>query len=151
MRITGLYAAIATLLIVILAMRVTLRRRAIGVGIGNGGDAVLARRVRAHANAAEYLPLALLLLLILELDQTQPMLLHVFGCLLIVARVLHAFGLVRSLARTRHRHRADLVHARGDGVAAALADTRYVDPDLIELNASVRPASCRRIAFRRAR
>jgi uncharacterized membrane protein YecN with MAPEG domain len=96
MRITGLYAAIATLLIVILAMRVTLRRRAIGVGIGNGGDAILARRVRAHANAAEYLPLALLLLLILELDQTQPMLLHVFGCLLIVARVLHAFGLSSS-------------------------------------------------------
>ena len=103
MRITGLYAAIAALLIVFLAVRVTLRRRAIGVGIGSGGDALLARRVRAHANAAEYLPLALLLLLILELNQTQPLLLHVFGCVLIVARMLHAFGLSTSPGLTPGR------------------------------------------------
>ena len=103
MRITGLYAAIAALLVVILAMRVTLRRRAVKVGIGNGGDAILARRVRAHANAAENLPLALLLLLILELNQTQPILLHVFGCVLIAARLFHAFGLSSSEGLTPGR------------------------------------------------
>ncbi|HSS06988.1 MAG TPA: MAPEG family protein [Rhodanobacteraceae bacterium] len=103
MRITGLYAAIAALLIVIFAVRVTLRRRAISVGIGNGGDAILARRVRVHANAAEYLPLALILLLILELNQTQPLLLHVFGCLLIVGRLLHAWGLSSSPGLTPGR------------------------------------------------
>ena len=93
MRITGFYAAIAALLIVIFAVRVTLRRRVLKVGIGNGGDAVLAQRIRVHANAAEYVPLALILLLILELNQTQPPLLHVFGCLLIAGRLLHAYGL----------------------------------------------------------
>ncbi len=93
MRITGLYAALAALLVVILGVRVTLRRRAARIGIGNGGDAVLALRVRAHGNAVENLPLALLLLLILELDQTQPILLHVFGCALIFARIAHAVGL----------------------------------------------------------
>ena len=103
MRITGLYAAIAALLIVIFAVRVTLRRRAISVGIGTGGDAILARRVRVHANAAEYLPLALILLLILELNQTQPLLLHVFGCLLIVGRLLHAWGLSSSAGLTPGR------------------------------------------------
>jgi len=103
MRITGLYAAIAALLIVVFAVRVTLRRRAISVGIGNGGDAILARRVRVHANAAEYLPLALILLLILELNQTQPLLLHVFGCLLIVGRLLHAWGLSSSPGLTPGR------------------------------------------------
>lgn len=103
MRITGLYAAIAALLIVVFAVRVTLRRRAISVGIGNGGDAILARRVRVHANAAEYLPLALILLLILELNQTQPLLLHVFGCLLIVGRLLHAWGLSSSAGLTPGR------------------------------------------------
>ncbi|HVV96212.1 MAG TPA: MAPEG family protein [Rhodanobacteraceae bacterium] len=96
MRITGVYAAIAALLIVILALRVSLRRRAARVGIGSGGDELLALRVRAHANAVEYVPLALLLMLILELDQTEPLLLHVFGCVLIVARLLHAFGLSTS-------------------------------------------------------
>ena len=67
---------------------------------------VLARRIRAHANAAEYVPLALLLLLILELNQTQPMLLHVFGCVLIAGRILHAiraFDVARRHAGTRHR------------------------------------------------
>jgi len=93
MRITGLYAAIVALIVVILAIRVTLRRRAIKVGIGNGGDAVLAQRIRVHANAAEYVPLALILLLILELNQTQPLLIHVFGCVLIAGRLLHAYGL----------------------------------------------------------
>jgi uncharacterized membrane protein YecN with MAPEG domain len=103
MRITGLYAAIVALMVVILAIRVTLRRRAVKVGIGNGGDAVLAQRIRVHANATEYVPLALLLLLILELNQTQPMLLHVFGCMLIVGRLLHAYGLSSSPALTPGR------------------------------------------------
>ena len=93
MRITGLYAAIAALIVIILSIRVTLRRRAVKVGIGNGGDAVLAQRIRVHANAAEYVPLALILLLILELNQTQPLLIHVFGCVLIAGRLLHAYGL----------------------------------------------------------
>jgi uncharacterized membrane protein YecN with MAPEG domain len=103
MRITGLYAAIAALLLVIFGMRISLRRRALGVGIGNGGDATLAQRIRVHANAAEYLPLAMLLLLILELNQTQPLLLHVFGCLLILGRLLHAFGLSSSPGLTPGR------------------------------------------------
>ena len=103
MRITGIYAALTALLIVILAVRVTLRRRALGIGIGSGGDALLARRIRVHANAAEYVPLALLLLLILELNQTVPLLLHLFGCTLIVGRLLHAFGLSSSPGLTPGR------------------------------------------------
>jgi uncharacterized membrane protein YecN with MAPEG domain len=103
MRITGLYAAILALIVVILAIRVTLRRRAVKVGIGNGGDAILAQRIRVHANAAEYVPLALILLLILELNQTQPLLLHVFGCLLIAGRLLHAYGLSSSAGLTPGR------------------------------------------------
>jgi len=91
------------LMVVVFAMRVSLRRRAVKVGIGNGGDAVLAQRIRVHANAAEYVPLALLLLLILELNQTQPLLLHVFGCVLIVGRLLHAYGLSSSPALTPGR------------------------------------------------
>jgi hypothetical protein len=103
MRITGIYAAITALLIVIFAVRVTLRRRALGIGIGSGGDAVLAQRIRVHANAAEYVPLALVLLLILELNQTRPLLLHVFGCLLVIGRLLHAFGLSSSPGLTPGR------------------------------------------------
>ena len=93
MRITGLYAAIAALLILILAVRVSLGRRSSKIGLGDGGDTFLARRIRVHGNAVEYVPLALVLLLVLELNQTQAVLLHVFGCILIAGRLIHAFGL----------------------------------------------------------
>ncbi len=96
MHITGIYVALATLLVLILAGRVSLGRGRAQVGLGDGGDHDLIKRIRAHANAVENLPLALLLLLMLELNQTQPLWLHVFGCVLIVGRILHAIGLSRS-------------------------------------------------------
>lgn len=103
MHITGIYAALATLLVLILAGRVSLRRGAARVGLGAGGDEDLLRRIRAHANAVENLPLALLLLLVLELDQTRPLWLHVFGCVLIVGRIAHAIGLSRSASESPGR------------------------------------------------
>lgn len=93
MHITGLYAAFGALLMFLLAARVMQLRHRHSVGLGAGGDESLARAIRAHANAVEYLPIALLLLLILELDQTRAWLLHVFGIVLIVGRILHAMGL----------------------------------------------------------
>lgn len=96
MRITAIYAALAALLVLVLAARVVIARNVRKVGFGDGGDRDLARRIRAHANALENLPLALLLLLLLELNQTQPVLLHGFGIVLIVARIAHAIGLSRS-------------------------------------------------------
>jgi uncharacterized membrane protein YecN with MAPEG domain len=96
MHITGIYVALATLLVLILAGRVSIGRGAAKVGIGDGGDPDLLLRIRAHANAVENLPLALLLLLMLELNQTQPLWLHVLGCLLIIGRIAHAIGISMS-------------------------------------------------------
>ena len=84
MHVTALYVALATLLVLILGVRVSLGRRRAKVGIGDGGDHDLSKRIRAHANALENVPLALLLLLMLELSQVRPLWLHVFGCLLIL-------------------------------------------------------------------
>lgn len=92
-RITGLYAALGALLVVILTIRVVWYRRAKRIGIGDGGDHQLAKRIRAHANAIEYLPLGLLLLLLLELGRERSLVLYGFGSALIVGRVLHALGL----------------------------------------------------------
>lgn len=96
MLVTGLYAALLALLALLLAWRVVMRRREASVGIGDGGDEDLARRRRAQGNMLENVPLALLLLLVLELDHTAPWLLHVFGIVLVVARVLHAWGISHS-------------------------------------------------------
>ena len=95
MRITGLYAALSTLLILVLAVRVVMYRRAHSIGLGDANDGELRKRVRAHGNAIEYLPFGMILLLLLELNQTAPLLLHVFGIVLIVARVAHAWGVSR--------------------------------------------------------
>ena len=78
--VTLLYAALCTLLILVLAGRVMAARMKYRVGLGDGGNAELNRRVRAHANAVEYVPLALLLLGGMELN-------------LLLSRVLHAWGL----------------------------------------------------------
>jgi uncharacterized membrane protein YecN with MAPEG domain len=96
MHVTGLYAALGALLISVLALRVMRLRHRHHVGFGSDGDQSLALAIRAHANAVEYLPIALLLLLILELDQTRAWILHVFGIVLIVGRILHAIGLSAS-------------------------------------------------------
>ena len=96
MRITGIYAALAALLVVALSMRVALRRISAHISLGDGDDKELKKRIRAQANCIEYVPLALLLLLMLELNQTQPVVLHACGITLIAARVVHGFGLSRT-------------------------------------------------------
>jgi uncharacterized membrane protein YecN with MAPEG domain len=104
MHITGIYVALATLLVLVLAGRVSTGRGAAKVGIGDGGNPDLLLRIRAHANAVENLPLALLLLLMLELNQTQPLWLHLFGCVLIIGRVMHAIGISMSARENSSRY-----------------------------------------------
>lgn len=103
MHITGLYAALCALLVMILAFRVVRRRQAARIVLGHGEDAELLRLMRVHANAVEYIPLALLLLLLLEINQTKPVLLHVFGIVLVAARCYHAFGLTSTPGVSRGR------------------------------------------------
>lgn len=100
MLIAGLYVALATLWVLGLAARVMWLRNVHGVGIGTGDHPDLARAIRAHANAVEYLPLALLMLVLLALEQAPPWALHLCGATLIVARVLHAFGLSHHSGRS---------------------------------------------------
>src|SRR3569833_744418 len=103
MKITGLYAALMALLIVFLAVRVVLFRRSAKVGLGDGNNPDLLKCIRVHANAVEYVPLYLLLLLVLELNQTLPMLIHLFGIVLVVARLFHAWGVSRHSGITTGR------------------------------------------------
>jgi len=111
MRITALYAALSTLLILLLAGRVIAYRLKHKIGLGDADDAELRRRIRAHGNAIEYVPLGLLLLLLLELDQTAPLLLHVFGILLLLARAAHAWGV---------SHRSGMSNGRLVGVVTTI-------------------------------
>ena len=94
--ITLLYAALCTLLILVLACRVIAARWQHKAGLGDGGNPELNRPVRAHANAVEYVPLALILLGGMELNGYPDWLVHAFGAALLVSRLLHAWGLAVS-------------------------------------------------------
>ena len=94
--ITALYAALCAFIVLAFAVRIMVMRFRMRTGIGDGGDSRLARAIRIHGNAIEYVPIALVLLLVAELDGARPALLHGCGIVLVVARIAHALGLVRS-------------------------------------------------------
>lgn len=95
--LTPLYGAFLTLLVIVLALRVVRFRRNEQVGFGHeSGSRAMQCAIRAHANAIENIPLALILLLLLELNGLQTWMLHVFGGLIVFARMLHAWGLSNS-------------------------------------------------------
>jgi uncharacterized membrane protein YecN with MAPEG domain len=92
--ITPLYAALAAVILIVLALRVIGARRGHSVAIGDGADEDLARRIRAHGNFAEYTPLALVLILLLELGGAPAWQLHPLGAALILGRIVHAWSLI---------------------------------------------------------
>ena len=78
-----------------LAVRVSLVRMKGNVSIGDGGNMLLATRMRAHANFIEYVPMALILMALVELRVGPERLLFWLGLALVLARLLHAFGMER--------------------------------------------------------
>ena len=91
--LTGFYAGLCGLLVLALAFRVVRFRRGEKIGVGAGGKHYGEVLIRTHANAIEYLPIALILMLAAELNGLSAVWLHVLGSLLLLGRLLHAYGL----------------------------------------------------------
>ena len=91
--ITATYVALLALVGVALQQLVGRERLRVGVSLGDGGDPALLTAMRRQANFVEQVPLALLLLLVLELNGTAAAWLHGLGATLLLARVVHPFGL----------------------------------------------------------
>ena len=91
MIITAFYAGLLAIGFFVLSVLVIRRRRA-GIGLGDDGDPRLLRVIRGHANFAEYVPFILLMMALLEQGRTSIYLLHIFGILLVVGRVLHGYA-----------------------------------------------------------
>ncbi|WP_394132391.1 MAPEG family protein [Shewanella maritima] len=96
LHISGLYIALTSILIFVLTYRVIVQRRIHKVGIGDGGHRSLSVAMRAHGNLLENAPIVLLLLVVAEVNGLPSYLMHVFGTIWIVARILHAIGLNKS-------------------------------------------------------
>lgn len=89
------YAAIFALIYVVLSIRVAQMRGVNATMIGDGGNARLERTIRVHGNFAEYVPFALLLLGWCEMQHNSIYILHVLGIVLLLGRLLHAYGVAQ--------------------------------------------------------
>lgn len=96
--VTTLYASLLGILLIFLSARVSRNRRRSKVSLGHGEDIVLVRAVRAQGNFVEYVPFALLLLFLLEIEVSELWILHLLGAMLLVGRLLHAYGVMQPVA-----------------------------------------------------
>jgi len=101
--ITGIYAGICGLLLVVLYIRISQRRLATKIGVGSGGDAELEQRVRAHGNLVESAPFALILLYLIEQTGLSSTYIHVLGAAFVIARLAHAQGMSTTTGRSAGR------------------------------------------------
>lgn len=100
---TPIYAAVLSLMFVVLSIRTLLLRRQLGVAIGDGDQPTLMRATRVHANFAEYVPLSLLLIYFLEIQTRTSLWIHLLGSTLVIGRITHAFGVSQVKENFRHR------------------------------------------------
>ena len=91
MIVTSFFAALLTLMYVALAVRVIVQRGRHRVPVGDSGIDELTVAVRAHANFNEYVPLLLIMMLFLELMGVASVYLYLYGGVVVLGRLLHAF------------------------------------------------------------
>lgn len=92
--ITTLTAAVLMVAYMVLTINIMMFRRRTKITLLDGGNPHLQRRLRAQGNFTEYMPLALLGMLLLELQGAQPNALASLGMMLVIGRVVHAYGLL---------------------------------------------------------
>ncbi|WP_068116351.1 MAPEG family protein [Tropicimonas marinistellae] len=91
--VTPIYAGLLGLLFAALSARVILARKRLSISLGDGGAADMERHIRIQGNCAEYAPLGLLLLAIAEMQGMPGWVVHLFGAMLFLGRVTHAWSL----------------------------------------------------------
>ena len=91
--ITAAYTAVLALLYAALSLQVVHLRRGNQAGFGDGGNADLRSAIRAHAHFAEYVPIIALMTAMLESSGLPAIRVHLLMGTLLVARLLHPFGM----------------------------------------------------------
>ena len=101
--IVPIFSSFFAVLFVLLSINVIKERRKHKVGIGTGRNKSVERAMRVHANFAEYVPFALLLMALLELNKANSLLLIGLCSVLLVGRLVHAFGVSMENERFAYR------------------------------------------------
>jgi uncharacterized protein len=100
MPITALYASILAVLALVLTQHVIKTRSRTTISLGDRGDDRLLEASRRQMNFVENVPMTLILMLLAEAGGAIPAYLHVAGAALVVARLIHPFGI--TVARATH-------------------------------------------------
>nr|WP_283108346.1 MAPEG family protein [Shewanella electrodiphila] len=101
--ITIFYASFLALFYIYLSLRIIGIRKEVRASIGDGGSNELNRAIRVHANFSEYVPLTLLLLYFLETHNANAIVVHFLAALLLIARVVHAYGVSQTEENLKFR------------------------------------------------
>lgn len=88
-----------------LSYQVILQRRKFHIPYLTNEDKAFIARFRAHANFAEYVPFTLILMGISIILQIHPLLLAILMIALIMARLGHAYGLIKKEAKKQFKFR----------------------------------------------
>jgi uncharacterized protein len=117
---TAIFAAVLGLFAALLTINVIVNRVRTKVDVADGGDAALAQAIRAHANFAEHTPLALLLIGLVEAFAYRSPVVIGLGAVLLLARLLSAWGLNSTLKQSFGRQSGATLTILVTAVSAAL-------------------------------
>ena len=94
--ITSMYAAVLGIILLLLSIRVVAVIRAKGsVLYGDGNNPDFTPVLRGQQNFIEYVPMILILMAFAEAGGSSANWIHGMGATLVIARVIHPFGLTR--------------------------------------------------------
>ena len=99
--ITTIFTGLLALMLVGVSIRVTVLRAKKKIDFFDGGDPELGRAIRVQGNFVEYVPMALILLGLIEWMGTKPWIVYTLGIALVVARIVHAWGLYSAVFKAR--------------------------------------------------
>lgn len=91
--ITSFYLGCLSLLYLGLSLNVVRNRWKFRQSLGSGSEAQMEKAIRMHGNFSEYVPLIMLMMALLEYNKGSETLLHAFGIILLVGRLIHAYGI----------------------------------------------------------
>ncbi len=98
--ITAPYAAVLTVIVFVLTQLVIRARARTTITLGDKGDDHLLEASRRQMNFVENVPIALILMILAEAGGASALTLHIAGGALVIARLVHPFGI--TIARGNH-------------------------------------------------
>lgn len=91
--VTPIYVALTAILVAVFGLRVALSRPKYKVSLGDGGNDQMKVIQRGFGNLIEYAPIVLLLLLMMEIQGISSQMLHIYGAIFIIFRIIHPLSL----------------------------------------------------------